>query len=465
MADPKLAFDALGLRKILRQIIVDPRFCGHVDIPNRCKELGMPDPPPMDGYSKRQRLETAFNALRDDQLSDVAARLLRLYPQPPSTRNEIQDIIWASSAEVPKKLRREISESIPPENLFGDAKAFDRLLQELWVMEHATSFGNNLSHVVQRHVHDNPGDLSTTELFELLGALTCPSARFVRFLEGLVSGDVQPDERAQHALVKTINARLIANSLELREAGKSDGYAVYRLVADAPGLGRVKQVIFGYHVKPDLRIRDAISNDIEIVGNADYYLVYDRPIESHGLIWDDLFAWWYEKRGSSGLEDRKALLKRLSDTLVPIDSPPQRLFLDVYLKTVCRGKPKMPALLPEVWLHWDHKTYAERGLDGLQRQRMDFLLLLPGGVRVVIEVDGVQHYSNKEGGRDIASPSDYAQMVSADRDLRLMGYEVYRFGGAELHIPRANDETRVREVRDLVEKFFARLFAKHRCGQ
>jgi very-short-patch-repair endonuclease len=59
---------------------------------------------------------------------------------------------------------------------------------------------------------------------------------------------------------------------------------------------------------------------------------------------------------------------------------------------------------------------------------MDFLLLLPGRQRVVIEVDGKQHYA--EG--DAASPRLYGEMVAEDRRLRLRGYEVYRFGGYEL---------------------------------
>ena len=45
---------------------------------------------------------------------------------------------------------------------------------------------------------------------------------------------------------------------------------------------------------------------------------------------------------------------------------------------------------------------------------MDFLLLLPRGVRVVLEVDGKQHYA----GGDTASPRLYSEMVSEDRGLR-----------------------------------------------
>ncbi|MFD1277600.1 hypothetical protein ACFQ51_53845 [Streptomyces kaempferi] len=64
---------------------------------------------------------------------------------------------------------------------------------------------------------------------------------------------------------------------------------------------------------------------------------------------------------------------------------------------------------------------------------MDFLLLLPRGVRIVVEVDGQQHYS--EG--DMASPRLYSKMVSEDRSLRLKGYQVYRFGGHELGLSSA----------------------------
>jgi very-short-patch-repair endonuclease len=59
---------------------------------------------------------------------------------------------------------------------------------------------------------------------------------------------------------------------------------------------------------------------------------------------------------------------------------------------------------------------------------MDFLLLLPGRRRVVIEIDGKQHYAAGEK----ASPRLYAEMVAEDRRLQLAGYEVFRFGGYEL---------------------------------
>lgn len=82
---------------------------------------------------------------------------------------------------------------------------------------------------------------------------------------------------------------------------------------------------------------------------------------------------------------------------------------------------------------------------------MDFLLLLPHHVRVVIECDGKQHHADNDGR---AAPRRYAAMMAEDRDLRLKGYEVYRFGGAEL----ANDQA----AETLLGEFFDHLHQRHR---
>ena len=79
---------------------------------------------------------------------------------------------------------------------------------------------------------------------------------------------------------------------------------------------------------------------------------------------------------------------------------------------------------------------------------MDFLILFSSYNRVVIEVDGVQHYAEDNK----ASPRRYSEMVAEDRRLRLVGYEVYRFGGYELQ--EANGQK-------VVEQFFRELFKKY----
>lgn len=126
-----------------------------------------------------------------------------------------------------------------------------------------------------------------------------------------------------------------------------------------------------------------------------------------------------------------------------------RNLFDLYHEIHGRAVPDLPALLPEIWLHWDHKTAQERGRDALLRFRMDFLLLLPHGQRVVLEVDGSHHFTSPDGRPDAAR---YADGVRGDRDLKLSGYEVFRFGATELQDREA--------ARSLLRRFFAELFRR-----
>jgi very-short-patch-repair endonuclease len=146
-------------------------------------------------------------------------------------------------------------------------------------------------------------------------------------------------------------------------------------------------------------------------------------------------------------EAKRSLYQRLARS-IPASSPPQRLLFDLYHEIHGAAVPDLPALLPEVWLHWDPKTVRERGREALLRFRMDFLLLLPQTQRVVIEVDGEHHFATgrKPDGKK------YADNMRGDRDLKLSGYEVFRFGATEL----LNRES----AKPLLEQFFADLFQR-----
>ncbi|MBB6397387.1 hypothetical protein BKA00_004301 [Actinomadura coerulea] len=221
--------------------------------------------------------------------------------------------------------------------------------------------------------------------------------------------------------------------------------------------GELKNIIFAsVNVKPRIVLRDALENRIEIVEGADDCLIYDRPLSSAGVTWGELIDWWRMRQSLddslSTVEVGRDLYGRLGSSL---DSPPEERLLKAY----CADFPPndagvhFPALLPQVYLHYDPYTRRQRRSEGkgavLVRERMDFLMLLPGGVRVVLEIDGKQHYAEK----DTASPRLYAEMVAEDRELRLYGYEVYRFGGYELR-----DEA---EARDTLRAFFTELLRRH----
>lgn len=218
--------------------------------------------------------------------------------------------------------------------------------------------------------------------------------------------------------------------------------------------GELKNLIFAATgPKPRIVLRDAINNIIEIVEHADTCLIFDRALNHPGLTWDELVDWWADTSSIADSDPARSLYRRLRDSL---SSPPERLLFKIYGERY-RGTDggQTPALITQVYLHYDPYTMRElatRSGEVLQRQRMDFLLLLADGSRVVIEVDGKQHYA--EG--DTASPRLYSEMVAEDRRLRLAGYEIYRFGGFELlDSPDAEQ---------LLRDFFDALLTRHDAG-
>ncbi len=448
--------DLARLRDAILPHIIALKDAGtHETLPTICAKLGLPVPG-QEG-SKRERMISSFNALASAHLPAVAERLLEIHPPLPSVRNEIQEILWSDTAvpEIPKRFRRELARELSVEDLYLNARHFDELLDRLWVLDDdpiGSFFGTDrsLRASVYQHVHRNPGDWSVEFLFDKLGAFEASDRRFVIFLEGLASSDVLPDEAAQRRFVGIVNKNLSGCGVELRESDIVDGYPVFTLVSThlVPA-GRPKNLIFASSVKPDLRFRDAVNNDVEIVTNADKVLVYDRPIGADGLRWRDLQAWWSMASGIGDEEDsKKTLYRRLRDSL-PKNSPGQILLFDAFHHGFSSAVPSLPALLPEVWLHWDPKTVRERGTAALLRFRMDFLLLLPHGVRIVLEVDGKHHYAKENGQADCAR---YASMVAADRELKLAGYEVLRFGAEELQGDAG---------RKMVKSFFDVLFKRY----
>ncbi|CAG9269868.1 hypothetical protein [Paraburkholderia caribensis] len=435
--------DTAALREVLRRLIGDmkDRYT-HERLADFCLSIGMPAPD-SDG-SKRERLLASFDALTDKDLPATARLMIERRLVTPATRNDIQDLIWADEPcpAVPLRFRRELAQALEHIPLYGDARRFRELLHEFWIIENdpwASFLGRqdqSLTAGIERHVFQNPGDWTVDDLLDKLGAYDAPDQRFARFIEGMATGDVRPDIADQREFVECANRVLSQCGAQLREIGVSDGYPEYALVSlYSQSNNRPKNIIFASTTKPDLRFRDAINNDIEIVTNAEQVLIYDRPIGSDGLTWQALQAWWSEQQGIGNEDEAKTSLYKRLFSVLPANSPPQRSLFRSFFRAFGTAIPKLPALLPEVWLHWGPQTVRERGPDALLRFRMDFLLLLPHGNRVVIEVDGMHHYGDLDTRE--ADTKRYAQMVAGDRDLKLSGYEVFRFGASELLGPDA----------------------------
>ena len=267
-------------------------------------------------------------------------------------------------------------------------------------------------------------------------------------LEAVVSPNARRGKE-QTQLVEKLNTLLKADGFQLRPSGSISGHSAFAVNRISGGVsGAPKNLIFASTgPKPEIVIQDAINNDIRIVRNEEHCLVYDRPIQASGLTKEQMVSWWKDRQGiEDDAEARRSLSQRLMASLA---SDGERNVFGVYYRAFKDLGDKLPALIPQVYLHYNPYTLAQLGGVGrLPRQRMDFLLLFSDSGRVVVEVDGSQHFA--EDGKP--SLARYADMVAADRDLRLAGYEVYRFGANELTGHGSAER---------IEAFFRRLLREH----
>lgn len=302
----------------------------------------------------------------------------------------------------------------------------------------------NLKEAVAQHMIRND-DWSYRDFLECADYLTLSERRFRAFLEQIVHPEVRTGDD-QKLFVDLINPYLQRDGFELRPVEEISGYPVYRVIKKGGVSGRCKNLIFAANgPKPELVLADALNNDIRITKHGDFCLVYDLPIGIEGLRWQELVQWWAGRSASDDPE--RSLYKRLRQSLA---SEAEKNFFRLYFQILRDPLQDMlPAIVPQVYLHYDPYTIRDQPNGSpLARQRMDFLLLLPSHQRVVIEIDGKQHYADG----DAASPQRYAAMVAEDRNLRLLGYEVYRFGGFELTQG---------EPRAIVEPFLNRLIKRN----
>lgn len=254
--------------------------------------------------------------------------------------------------------------------------------------------------------------------------------------------------------VEAINKYLVNDGFKLTESGRIGDKVIYSAINLTQGVqGEIKNIIFASKYKPEIVLEDALNNNIKIISNQDKCLVYDKNVSNNGITWNELQDWYDEKLYL--LDTGMDLKARLRDSL---NSPPEYMFYDTYVEIMEKSQGEIPALLPQVYLYYDPKLERDRIKKIFEHQRMDFLMIFSQTQRVVIEIDGIQHYADyiKGNNKHYASVDKYAEMVSAQREMTLAGYEVYRFGGKELY-----DES---EGKRIIKRFLKMLFEKYHYG-
>lgn len=128
-----------------------------------------------------------------------------------------------------------------------------------------------------------------------------------------------------------------------------------------------KNLIFAANgPKPELVLRDAVNNDIEITRNGEYCLVFDQPIPADGLTYSQLIEWWRKRQGAPEDSPAREVGLDLHNRLrASLDNNPVELrIFDAYAARYKDHGFDIPALIPQVYLHFDPATPRPSALGG-----------------------------------------------------------------------------------------------------
>jgi len=470
---PAVSFETL--RRLIPVVLHEVKA---YNLPRVCMQLGiqssvLPGDETEAHSSKKSYVSSRIVDWSDDALVELARKVLHKYPDE-DLKEALAELTDHRQHRVSKLVRGDVLKVLNRfDSLFGDSPVLE-CLEEVFgaaALREGGSFwvdNSSVSAQIEQHYIRNL-DWSNEEMLIQCGALTCTQVRFFGLLEKLVHPMTRRDAE-QAELAGAIGDALKRDGFTLKQTSVESHYPIYGVVRAQAGVaGTMKNLIFASTgEKPELVFRDALNNDVEITKHADKVLVYDRPLPTSGmLLWSVLRDWYAETQGVDGTEGSKMLYTRLRESVIGAQSAGEYAIFHGYYKRFSKllGE-RLPALIPQVYLHYDPYTRRERGDEKfLARQRMDFLLMLEQGTRVVIEIDGRHHYAVKDQGapdRYIANAQLYAEMATEDRRLRLMGYEVYRFGGYEFRdVDLAGKPQVGPEAQRRVAEFFDRLLARH----
>lgn len=327
---------------------------------------------------------------------------------------------------------------------------------------------------IARHM-DRFNDWPESYLLDsIIDYLNLTDEQFMFFLEQYVNPNIhhwrwnEEEDRREHIhnteLVEVINRYIDHDGYKLVVKDTIGDKDFYECISTRVGVqGQVKNIIFAAKYKPEIAFDDALNNDIRITRNENQCLVYNRSIPSSGVMWNELVEWYAAENNLTDDQNPEvAFITRLCDCLDisfkanGAKSGPETWMLQAYYNLKKELGIDLPALIPQVYLYYDPQTLKQRGYKLFEHQKMDFLMILSHKDRIVIEIDGKQHYA--EG--TTASPKLYSEMVRAHREMSLLGYDVYRFGGYEF-MGADTDETVKNKVLENIKQFFIRLFYKY----
>lgn len=351
----------------------------------------------------------------------------------------------------------------------GGMESYEAFFERVYPEAKEVHCENNeiLLRAISRHCDYFPEDWGDEfEKFKKVGVYEWTDEQFLFFCKEYVNPifrrcrydeDTGESIDLQPQCVEVINFYLRDCGYELKEANRYGDKVEYKVEERFGVRGKIQEIVFAAVAKPEFLITDVLNQDITIPLNNKRYLIYNGPIEREGLKWKQLKEWYDDTVTSC----EESFEERIERSVGHGDSVLEKNFYKAYLELVTELGEDIPALLPQVYLYYDPKVQKERIIKIFDHQCMDFLMIFSESRRIIIELDGVQHYAEDEATRipgrkyevRIASTQKYADMVKAQREMTLAGYEVYRFGGSEIY--------EWDNARNVIKCFLKELFCKY----
>lgn len=402
------------------------------NIPSVCKKYNIECDSKLNPMnSKRVYIESGLIKFSFNKLKELAKTII-LEEGDPLFVKRVELYLNDDFFSISMITRRKIINWLSGQSLIEGKLRIDEMLSLCWSLEEIpSSYGhkNAYEDIIQHMIRND--DLSYKEMFEVvLNVMYVSDKKFIDLIEIIVHPRVR-DGSMQKMYIDKLNDFLIKDGYKLINTKVISGELIFTVEKIPEGInGKIKNLIFAaYGIKPDIVIDDSLTNDVKIINGEDKCLVYTLPISNEGLSWHDLVTWWNKGNEEYELCVEQELFKRLE---LSLESEPEKMFMKIYYNNLHKLKNnKLPALIPQIYCHYDPKSAKMRNGQIYVHQRMDFLLLVSNNRRVVIEIDGKQHYSVD----DKASPKLYSKMVEDDRRLKFYGYDVFRFGGFEFINP------------------------------
>lgn len=381
------------------------------------------------------------------------------------TENEEIDVV--NKNRIPIIIRKKVL-NIIIEKFFihEEEETILNILDDIWNLQSKPSIYQEENIYLELHRHYvRFYDIDLNSVFkDYLNIFNTSDKEFIKFIEHIFSPNYYAEkyENIQECdFFNEIITYFKKCNFKLHPTEAISGYPLFTVLhldSTIDNMINSSGIIFAAQFKPTMQLHNINTNIEQLqidTSDPNQYLLYNSGNQKELITWNELNSWYAKTKYINSIEGIPVSLKERCEN--SLSNLFEKFFFNSYFELYeDKLGDSLPALFPQVYLNFDTKNNNKQNKIN---QKMDFILCLSNGKRIIIELDGYQHYAEKinflNGNYEYKfAPKNYAEMVSFDRKLRLDGYDIYRFGGLEYY----SDPLLFKNI---MQEFFDTLFQKY----